>query len=235
MLHQPQLHRRGRSLVSDDDEFFRVAMCSVLSERNGFSEAIETSSFDEALDRLRNGGKFEIGLFDLNMVGMKNWPDLSALRREFPEMLVVVVSASRRREDILMALRIGAHGFIHKGLGVGELSRAVDLICNGQVYVPPFLPDDTSAPAADRVDEPPEPASETSAETLSPTDSQLKCTLRQREIIKLLVAGHSNKAMARALNLSEGTVKFHMSAVFRLLGVTSRVGAATRAIKLLAD
>lgn len=232
MLHQPQLHRRGRSLVSDDDEFFRVAMCSVLSQRNGFSEVIETSSFDEALGKLRGCGTFEIGLFDLNMVGMKNWPDLSALRREFPEMLVVVVSASRRREDILMALRIGAHGFIHKGLGVGELSRAVDLICDGQVYVPPFLPENTLASAADHVDEP--PATETSADTLPATDPQLQCTLRQREIIKLLVAGQSNKAMARTLNLSEGTIKFHMSAVFRLLGVTSRVGAATRAIKLLA-
>ena len=209
---------------------------------------IETGSFDEAVDRLGSAGTVDIGLFDLNMVGMENWLDLSAIRGEFPEMCLVVVSASRRREDILRALEIGAHGFIHKGLGVFELSRAIDLVCDGQVYVPPFLPDNAAlAPPAMLAPKQPcakQIAQAGAGDVASDCDatqpvrtraSSLKCSPRQREIIELLIAGHSNKGMARALNLSEGTIKFHMSAVMRLLGVNSRVEAATRAMKHLSD
>lgn len=248
MLDQHRQSRRARALISDDDEFFRVAICSVLRERNGFRDVIETSSFDAAVDRLGTVGPVDIGLFDLNMVGMKNWLDLSALRAEYPEMRLVVVSASRRREDILKALEIGAHGFIHKGLGVCELSRAIEIICEGQVYVPPFLPDgamphDLSEAAAcsgivgaDCHSTPGEVVSVDAI--LGPTPDRIRtlhCSPRQREIIDLLIAGQSNKGMARALNLSEGTIKFHMSAVMRLLGAQSRVEAATRAMKQLAE
>ncbi len=258
MLDQIQKDSRGRALVSDDDDFFRVAINSVLRERNGFCEVIETASFNDAVDRLDSAGKFDIGLFDLNMVGMDNWLDLSALRLEYPEMRLVVVSASRKREDILRALEIGAHGFIHKGLGVGELSRAVELVCNGQVYVPPFLPENAVVPikaapwqsesgAADQraVFTPdaagaPDGAQNTArapngAQVVPRKRKLLNCSPRQREIIELLIAGQSNKAMARSLELSEGTIKFHMSAVMRLLGVNNRVEAATRAMTMLAE
>lgn len=246
MLDQGQVQRRKRAIVSDDDEFFRVAMASVLRQRNGFSEVIETGSFDEAVDRLGTAGKVDIGFFDLNMVGMENWLDLSAARKEFPDMLLVVVSASRRREDILRSLEIGAHGYIHKGQGVTELSRAVEHICEGQVYVPPFLPDQavgaapidyvlTSPHAPSRNGGPATgaPQAQGDATFTLPMPEPLRCSPRQREIIELLIAGKSNKGMARALNLSEGTIKFHMSAVMRLLGVNSRVEAATRAMKHL--
>ena len=235
--------QRGRALISDDDEFFRVAICSVLRELNIFSAVIETPSFDEALDQLSSVGAVEIGLFDLNMVGMENWVDLSTLRSEFPEMRLVVVSASRRREDILMALKIGAHGYIHKGLGISELRRAVELICEGQVYVPPFLPENAVKSISDDVshsvftDEQQSSSFSHIAPVVEGTTQPSfatrppQCTPRQKEVIDLLVAGMSNKGMARALNLSEGTIKFHMAAVMRLLGVNSRVAAATSAMK----
>ncbi len=247
MLDQFHENRRGKAIISDDDEFFRIAIRSVLRERNGFSEVIETASFDEAVDRLGEAGPVDIGLFDLNMLGMENWLDLSAVRGEFPGMLMVVVSASRAREDVLRALEVGAHGFIHKGLGICELSRAIDLICQGQVYVPPFLPDNavgnppvclaTGAPLAES-----DPAQarpkvfDPSGDTPKASDrpNKLHCSPRQREVIELLIAGQSNKGMARILNLSEGTIKFHMSAVMRLLGVNSRVEAATRAMRQMA-
>ena len=246
MTDQEQKQYRGRAIVSDDDDFFRVAIRSVLRERNGFAEVIETSSFDEALELLGRSGQFDVGLFDLNMVGMENWLDLSAIRNEYPEMLLIVVSGSRQRSDILAALEIGAHGFVHKGLGVCELSRAVDSICDGQVYVPPFMPENPAATVPNRNSESasygeqskpsgPCDVAHLPAITPSATDQprELKCSPRQKEIIELLIAGQSNKGMARTLNLSEGTIKFHMSAVMRLLGAKSRVEAATRAMKYL--
>lgn len=246
MSDQAQDHRQFRAVISDDDEFFRVALKSVLLDRNGFSEVIETASFDEAVDQLAKVGAVDVGLFDLNMLGMENWLDLAAVRKEYPDMRLVVVSASRLREDILNAPEIGVHGFIHKGQGAAELSRAVNLICEGQVYVPAFLPDhicDTPpqsfAPApltdgaSDRLAAPDNPTVPDSQPHKVDRPQTLNCSPRQREIIELLIAGHSNKGMARALNLSEGTIKFHMSAVLRLLGASSRVEAATRAMRIL--
>lgn len=238
---------KGRALVSDDDEFFRVAIRSLLLARNGFSEVIETSSLDAAVDQLGTSGPVELGLFDLNMVGMDNWLDLAAVRAEYPDMRLVVVSGSRLREDILQALQIGAHGFVHKGLGVCELSHAIELVCNGQVYVPPFLPEhprleahpETVMPKvhACQIRNPLAHAESPPIDAVAPERSKsgalLNCSPRQREVIELLIAGQSNKGMARALNLSEGTIKFHMSAVLRLLGANGRVEAATRAMRLL--
>lgn len=245
MPTQARENRLRKALISDDDEFFRAAIRSVLRERNGFSEVIETASFEEAVDKLGEVGPVDMGLFDLNMLGMDNWLDLSAVRGEFPGMRLVVVSASRNREDILRALECGAHGFIHKGLGICELSRAIDLIHDGQVYVPPFLPENAvaSPPICFAHDAPLLASDPVQADREVPdaglllTSSDIKplhCSPRQREVLDLLIAGHSNKAMARVLNLSEGTIKFHMSAVMRLLGANSRVEAATRAMKRLA-
>lgn len=247
MLDSAQSQPRRRALISDDDEFFRVALRTVLLEKNAFAEVIETASFDEAVEKLQTTPSIDVGLFDLNMVGMENWLDLSAVRAEFPEMRLIVVSASRLREDILRSLEVGAHGFVHKGLGIGELSRAVDMICDGHVYVPPFLPENAGASkpldfniaqsAVLRCPDAPEDGSAPNdgvSATAQPNGQEtLQCSPRQREIIDLLIAGQSNKGMARALNLSEGTIKFHMSAVLRLLGANSRVEAATRAMKLI--
>ncbi len=239
-------------MIADDDEFFRVALCGVLRERNEFRTVIQCPSLDDAVEELTKTPDISLGLFDLNMVGMDNWVDLSALRGEFPYMRLLVVSASQRCEDILMALTIGSHGYVHKGMGVQELSRAIDVVCNGDVYVPPFLPDKTAgqthmhfSPTASIAEEDAQASvivrdavkAKTGDAGAGVEDEKrvgtLRCTPRQREIVKLLIKGYSNKAMARELDLSEGTIKFHMSAVLRLLGVSSRVAAATRAMALI--
>lgn len=215
------------ALISDDDEFFRVALSSLLSDRLGFPNVIQTCTFDSAVERLTSSDDIELALFDLNMPGMNNWQNLKTVRESFPEVKVAVVSGSRDRNDILTALSIGMHGYINKGLGVSELSRALHMICEGAVYLPPFLPDLTPAPDTHVLPTEIVPNQQENAGLLP------DFTGRQREILEMLVEGKSNKAMARALNLNEGTIKFHMSAVFRVLGVTNRVEAATSGARLL--
>ncbi len=215
------------ALISDDDEFFRMALSSVLSERLGFSEVIGTQTFDGAVDELSNRNDVEIALFDLNMPGMNNWQNLRTVRECFPGVRMVVVSGSQERSDILMALSVGLHGYISKGLGVSELSRALQTICEGTVYLPSFLPDlpiraDELPLTADK-----EPSNRPDTGVL--TD----LTRRQREVLEMVVNGKSNKAMARILDVSEGTVKFHLSAVFRVLRASNRVEAATCGARLL--
>ncbi|MGV8986627.1 MAG: LuxR C-terminal-related transcriptional regulator [Cypionkella sp.] len=227
MTNGKHVEIRRTALIADDDEFFRVALSSVLSERLHFSEVVETETFDATVAELSSRKNVELALFDLNMRGMKNWQNLRTLRESFPTLRVAVVSGSQNRNDILQAISIGLHGYVSKGLGVSELVRALQSICAGVVYLPPFLPDlpiEDANPVAQPDPMPPQHPQ---------TGSFAEFTPRQSEVLDMLVNGKSNKAMARALNLSEGTIKFHLSAVFRLLRATNRVEAATSGARLL--
>lgn len=214
-------------LIADDDEFFRVALKSILIEKLNFSEVIETENFDAAVEQLSSRAEIGLALFDLNMPGMKNWENLRTVRECFPSVAIAVVSGSRDRSDILMALSIGARGYINKGLGVAELTSALQSISEGSVYLPPFFPD---LPQTDEV-----LISQPEIQSVEKDEPVLLSSLtpRQRQVLEMLVEGHSNKAMARTLDLSEGTIKFHLSAVFRVLGAANRVEAATSGIMLL--
>jgi DNA-binding NarL/FixJ family response regulator len=214
-------------LIADDDEFFRMALSSLLSDRLGFSDVIQTNTFDAAVEQLTSCNAIELALFDLNMPGMNNGENLKTIRETFPEVRVAVVSGSRDRNDILMALDLGMHGYINKGLGISELAQALQLISEGGVYLPPFFPDlprekDTYVISFD-----------TGINEHEDVGTIADFTPRQREVLKMLVEGKSNKAMARVLNLSEGTIKFHISALFRVLGAANRVEAATAGARLL--
>lgn len=226
MIEQDTSSFRGQTaLIADDDEFFRIALASILVQRFGFANVIETATFDGAIDLLKPTDNVQLALFDLNMPGMNNWENLRSVREFFPALRVAVVSASQERQDILMTLTIGLHGFIHKGLGVAELGRAIGVILDGMVYVPAFLPDLGICPEKKPVPATTGPVRATPAVCL--------LTPRQNEVLELLVVGKTNKGMARDLNLSEGTVKFHLAAIFRVLGVTNRVEAATSGAALL--
>ena len=214
------------ALISDDDEFFRAALSEILIARLGFSEAIETGSFDEAVECLDGqSGKKAVGLamFDLSMPGISNPSNLRSVREMFPDVTVIVVSASDRRGDILSSLEAGVHGYVPKALGIGELERAVRRVLEGDIYVPSLLADVNGAPGDTR-----KGGNETTA--IPGGGGQLpELTPRQKDVLGLIVGGKSNKEIARALGLGEGTVKVHMAALFRNLGVTNRTAAAAAA------
>jgi DNA-binding NarL/FixJ family response regulator len=136
------------------------------------------------------------------------------------------VSASKRRNDILLALEAGAHGYIPKGLGAVELAAAIKTVRSGSIYVPVSMAD---------LQEGEEKTQEVRLRSASvdPDTDETPLTPRQRDVLELLVTGMSNKEIARALQLGEGTVKVHVAALFRTLGVTSRAGAAAAGFRLL--
>jgi DNA-binding NarL/FixJ family response regulator len=105
-----------------------MALKSILLKNLGCSEVIDTASLGEAVERLSESQNVSMALFDLAMPGMESAASLRAVRECFPSTQVAVVSASRRRTDILLALEAGAHGYIPKSLGVTELARAIQTI-----------------------------------------------------------------------------------------------------------
>jgi DNA-binding NarL/FixJ family response regulator len=213
------------ALVADDDEFFRMALRSILTTQLGFSTVIETASYDEAVERLSEAEDVGLALFDLAMPGMESAASLRAVRECFPGIQAAVVSASTRRADVLLALEAGAHGYVPKSLGVAELARALRAITEGTIFVPAFI---AELAALGGEGGSPLTAGPARSEHPDPT-----LTTRQRQVLNHLVAGRSNKEIARALNLGEGTVKVHVAALFRVLGVTSRAAAAAAGARLV--
>ena len=219
-------------LIADDDEFFRVALRTILTMSFEGAQIIETASLDEAVERLSEVNDVSLAIFDLAMPGMESAASLRAVRECFPDVKVAMVSASKRRSDILQALEAGAHGYIPKGLGVVELAAAIKTVRSGAIYVPASLTDlsgtegEPNRPLiASAAAAPPTPA--------SPSTPELGLTPRQQDVLEHLVQGKSNKEIARALKLGEGTVKVHVAALFRALGVTSRSAAAAVGFRLL--
>lgn len=218
------MNPHGVALVADDDEFFRIALATILRNKLGFEEVVEAGSLDEAIERLADRDDCFLALFDLTMPGMESAASLGAVREVRPDIKVAVVSASSRRSDILTALATGIHGYVPKSLGAQDLAAALRVILSGAIYVPPSLagrpPDPTEAAPSPAVEIPLRRA----IEFLTP---------RQREVLLLLVEGLSNKEIARKLRLGEGTVKIHMAALFRSLRVRNRQEAAAAGARLL--
>ena len=215
----------GRTaLLVDDDPFFRMALGTILSDRLGCVEIIEAASFDEALERLAERPSISVAIFDLAMPGMNSPVNLGIIRETFPQTLVVMVSASNARSDVISALQAGAHGYVPKSLGVAGMVAALQTIMAGTIYVPASLSEMVSGQA------PISPPGPLSAPPLPQTLDTL--TPRQRDVLIRLMDGLSNKEIARDLKLGEGTVKIHMAALFRNLGVKSRAGAAAAGARM---
>src|SRR5471030_572223 len=217
--------RNRVALIADDDEFFLMALATILTGKLGFSEVVQTASLDEAIEKLSARADISLALFDLAMPGMESPANLRAVRECFAKLRVAVVSGSKSRRDILSALEAGVHGYVPKGLGVAELAHALQLIVDGVIYIPPSIAILSSA-----MDE--RPVANGRLATL-PKSTLAVLTPRQRDVLALLVQGQSNKALARDLKLGEGTVKVHMAALFRSLGVNTRTAAAVAGGRLL--
>lgn len=207
-------------LVADDDPYFRMAVGAILSRQFGFAEIIEAGSLDEALERLGESPNVGIALFDVSLPGMKALSNLRAVRECFPDARVAVISASGRRRDILLALEAGVHGYMPKSLSITELAKALQIVFEGSIYVPPCLADITSQQSCDSDKIP------VAAPEMEVAEAGAPLTPRQQDVLDLLVQGKTNKEIALALGLGEGTVKIHMAAIFRYFGVNNRAAAA---------
>ncbi len=207
------------ALVADDHGMVRLGLALTLRDRLGFSEVVEAGSLDEALAVLGERHDVDLALFDLSMPGMAGAASLKAVCETHPQLRVAVVSAREDRGVVLEALRAGVHGYIPKQLPDERLVKALQTVLAGERYIPEtILAQDT---LENQADQPPAPEL---AERLTP---------RQCDVLRLLVAGKANKEIARALDLGEGTVKIHMAALFRTLGVQNRAGAVAAGMPLI--
>ena len=172
---------------------------------------MEASDCRHALRLVEENADLELILLDLNLPDRNGFEVLADLRRRYPTISVVVLSAFHDRENVLRAFDLGALGFLPKSAPREVMANALRLILAGGVYVPP----EALASAETTTDRPARP--------FSPADVGL--TERQIEVLSLMMRGKSNKAISRRLDMAEPTVKHHVTAILKALKATNRTEA----------
>jgi DNA-binding NarL/FixJ family response regulator len=212
-------------LVVDDHPLIREALRQVLQALDQHLDMLEAQSCEEALELTRGHPDISLILLDLALPGQDGFETLRRLRDEFPGIPVVVLSASDQPDTVMRAIDGGAMGYIPKTSSSQLLLNALRLVLSGAIYLPleVLRKEQGIAPAA-----PPAPASP--ADLRDP--SAIGLTARQAQVLALLVQGKPNKLICRDLNLAEGTVKIHVTAILKALGVTNRTQAVIAVSKL---
>jgi DNA-binding NarL/FixJ family response regulator len=206
-------------LVVDDHVLIREALRGVLKELAGEATILEAQDCRRARQRIAESPDIDLVLLDPNLPDGSGFDMLAELRERHPGISVVMLSASRDRDDIARALELGALGFIPKSAEREVMLSAFQLIFSGGIYVPPEI----LAPAQQATG----PAARASLRP--PSAAELGLTERQMQVLGLMMLGKSNKAISRALDLAEPTVKNHVTAILKALRATNRTEAVITA------
>lgn len=214
---EPSMEPAYKILIADDHPLFREAISSVISSGFSGSEIIETADLDSALEITRENDNLDLILLDLNMPGMHGLNGLISLRNEAPTIPVVIVSAEEDKQVVLQAITYGACGFITKSSPRAQMTEAIQQILNGNVYLPSDIIRTGKESTSNR----------RSRHEDNPISPELLNSLTRRQLLVLerMSKGESNKQIAYNLNIAETTVKAHVSAILRKLGVHNRVQA----------
>lgn len=203
----------GPAIIADQNEIFRAGFRAFLRSSFSFETVLEASSDAEMFRLARETSDVSLLCVDRDLPGIDSESGLASLRYARPTLKIAVVSGSLDRRDVISVISAGLHGYISKDLSTDAVRRAIQMILDGHIFVPPSLaspvPPPTPAPliAGGRTD----------------------LTTRQLDVLRLISTGMSNKEIARTLRLTEGTVKVHVNAVFRALRVKNRVRAIAAA------
>ncbi len=215
-------------LIVDDHPLIREALKHVLAVLDANIFLVEAQNFAEGLAAAASNADLDLILLDLGLPDVDGIDALAELRRSYPAVPTVVLSASEHPATVMRAIETGAMGFIPKTTSSHLLLNALRLVLGGGVYLP------TEVLRQHRGT--PEPAlrlaveASDSGKMLSPREIGL--TVRQADVLALLVQGKSNKLICRDLDLAEGTVKIHVTAILRALNVINRTQAVIAVGKL---
>jgi len=206
-------------LVADDHVLFREGLRFVLEDLGvpGI-DVLECGTFLQAEQAVKRTPDIGLVLLDLSMPGMDGLAGLQLMRRQAPDVPVVVVTASEDPRHVRRAMEMGARGYITKTGSSESMLDGLRTVLAGGIYVSPQL---TLA-----MPEPEQQSTAAAAAVLA------QLTPRQVDVLAMLRKGKSNKEIGRELNLAEITVKMHVTAILKALGVQNRTQAAIMAEQL---
>jgi two-component system nitrate/nitrite response regulator NarL len=199
-------------LLVDDHSIVRDGLAALFEQVSPDFEVFQARDAEEGLRLLDQSDNFDLVILDLFIPGVDGFEAISAFGRKRPELPVIVLSSSEDPGDVRKALASGALGYVPKSATQHVLLSAIKLVMNGDLYVPPLVLSKNSG-ANSQLSAPPK-------------HREKLLTPRQIEVLLLLCEGDPNKAIAAKLNLSEKTVKAHISLIFKALNVTNRMQAS---------
>ncbi|WP_210395747.1 response regulator transcription factor [Motiliproteus sediminis] len=204
-------------IIADDHPLFRAALQQAVAKAVPGVEVIEADSLTALQETVVQHGDADLVLLDLHMPGTNGFTGLVYLRGQNPGMPVVVVSGSEEPRVMRRAIDYGASGFIPKSSPLEVISDAIVAVLEGEVWLPQEV--------AEGADEVTEGDAEFAAKLGSLTPQQFR-------VLMMLTEGLLNKQIAYELNVSEATIKAHVTAILRKLGVHSRTQAVIEASRL---
>ena len=203
-------------LIADDHPLFRGALREAVNGLFDRVEVAEAGTFEEVAGLLERGGDIDLILLDLRMPGVRGFSGLMYLRAQYPQLPIVVVSANDDPVVIRRCMEFGASGFIPKTLGIEAMRQVIARVLEGGVWTPPDV----------------DLQGGSDAETEAMIARLATLTPQQVRVLMMLSGGLLNKQIAHELNVSEATVKAHVSAILQKLGVESRTQAVIAAGKI---
>jgi len=202
-------------IVADDHPLFRAALTQAIGTQVDGADVLEAEHLQHLEHQMRS--EVDLVLLDLHMPGANGFSGLIYLRTHFPSVPVVVVSGNEQPIVIHRAMHFGAAGFIPKSSSMTDITDAVQVVLNGGQWVPPDLP------VADQAMD---------AQDSKFADQLASLTPQQFKVMVMLTEGLLNKQIAYELSVSEATIKAHVTAILRKLGVYSRTQAVIMAGRL---
>jgi DNA-binding NarL/FixJ family response regulator len=196
-----------RLMIVDDHPAFRAGLAALIESEPDMKVIAETGNGRDAVELFRRD-RPDLVLMDLRLPGVSGVEAIIAIRAEFPDARVIVVTTYDRDEDIYRAIQSGAHSYVLKDMSKDEIIGTIRAVHSGQHRL--------AAGLADRL------AQRSQREELSQ---------REMEVLLLLVKCRSNKEIASALSISEDTVKTHVRRLFAKMDVQDRTEAAISAIR----
>jgi DNA-binding NarL/FixJ family response regulator len=196
-----------RILVADDHPVVREGVAAMIEQQEDLTVIGQAENGPEAVELFR-ARQPDVTLMDLRMPEMDGVKAIGLIRDEFPAARIIVLTTYDGDEDVYRGLRAGAKGYLLKDAGRETLLETIRAVHAGQTRIPPEL-----------------------AYKLAERMSGPELTAREREVLRLMVAGNNNQEIGAALFITQATVKTHINSILSKLGVSDRAQAVTTALR----
>ena len=199
--------KKIRVLIVDDHQLVRIGLSESILTTDDLEAVGEAANGEQALEKYRQC-RPDVVIMDYQMPRKNGAETTVALRQEFPTAAVIILSVYEGEEDIWRAAQAGAMGYLPKSVEMPEILTAIRHVASGDTYFPVTI-----------------------LAKLDERRSRADLTPRELEVLRLIVAGRSNKEIAATLHVSDGWVRLYVSRVLAQLQVTDRTQAAVQAIQ----
>jgi DNA-binding NarL/FixJ family response regulator len=202
-------------LVVDDHSLITDALSVLFLDLDPATEVLTSRTAEGGMEMLQNNPDLDLVVLDLGMPGVSGTSLLESMVAHAPEMKILVLSGQQDPRNVMRVLQLGAAGFVPKSMASDTLLDAVKFVLSGGVYIPADLLEEVNRVAMIGTPERPREAA----------GSRIELTERQEQVLHLLARGAPIKIICRELGLSEGTVKTHVTAIYRAFNASNRTEA----------